>query len=175
MWCALRRHSKRRFNSRSRVGSDAETLYTVDQAAVSIHAPAWGATSEGVGIVAPNVFQFTLPRGERRVVVLCLHRDEAFQFTLPRGERRFMREASFWIDSFNSRSRVGSDSRSPRLRLLRHGFNSRSRVGSDDSGFNLHWKWRGFNSRSRVGSDRGGIRRVSMADYSVFCAEYNTN
>ena len=165
---------------------------------VSIHAPAWGATrradSPGRGPASFNsrsrvgsdegnsrnfvkfgsfnsrsrvgsdalrrrpfstwlTFQFTLPRGERLNKWERMAPGPEFQFTLPRGER------------------LPHAARLP----LANGFNSRSRVGSDPSGSALLSRTSGFNSRSRVGSDRGGIRRVSMADYSVFCAEYNTN
>ena len=33
------------------------------------------------------MFQFTLPRGERRVTTYLRFGEEEFQFTLPRGER----------------------------------------------------------------------------------------
>ena len=41
-----------RFNSRSRVGSDFRGWSDCPSRAVSIHAPAWGATEEGVPLVA---------------------------------------------------------------------------------------------------------------------------
>ena len=56
-----------RFNSRSRVGSDSQTW-----------TPAMTRTE----------FQFTLPRGERRVDRVREDCGVGFQFTLPRGERR---------------------------------------------------------------------------------------
>ena len=78
-------------------------------------------------------------------------------------------------DSFNSRSRVGSDLHPVPCKVEDYGFNSRSRVGSDqfslgvqtEVGVSIHapaWGatervllWRRFyhcfNSRSRVGSD----------------------
>ena len=123
---------RRRFNSRSRVGSDQAIQAGVSTLSVSIHAPAWGATQSrshargapGVSIHAPawgatvidalkanpGVFQFTLPRGERRVPMLTPYGGSVFQFTLPRGERRRASAPRSPPPCFNSRSRVGSDS-----------------------------------------------------------------
>ena len=54
------------FNPRSRVGSDFEHGYFRFSTNISIHAPAWGATTILMGLSAfSNVFQSTLPRGER--------------------------------------------------------------------------------------------------------------
>ena len=129
-----RLHPARRqqcFNSRSREGSDqcpqkqhCERLVSIHAPArgatalhlqlselvrVSIHAPARGATVEIIDRIPDEVFQFTLPRGERLVtcyrwmLLLCFNSrsregsdvtvsacrvlEELFQFTLPRGER----------------------------------------------------------------------------------------
>ena len=55
---------------------------------VSIHAPAWGATSETVNSLARGLFQSTLPRGERPTMSVRRPRTgPKFQSTLPRGER----------------------------------------------------------------------------------------
>ena len=54
---------------------------------VSIRAPAWGATNDRPSAHALSLFQFALPRGERR--------------NTPSG--------SALTVGFNSRSRVGSD------------------------------------------------------------------
>ena len=103
-----RRPINRRFNSRSRVGSDGVGGVTKEEQEVSIPAPAWGATRRERDSLAGPQFQFTLPRGERHNVVACTARHERFnsrsrvgsdpmltdfldrvrfQFTLPRGER----------------------------------------------------------------------------------------
>ena len=102
------------FNPRSRVGSDHHVLIGFPLFAISIHAPAWGATDRcrgtsvalryfnprsrvgsdqqgGRGKANPPKFQSTLPRGERLAagaqnVVTALQ----FQSTLPRGERHGM-------------------------------------------------------------------------------------
>ena len=54
---------------------------------VSIHAPAWGATRFQGRFDRGQVFQFTLPRGERRHASPRGFASPRFQFTLPRGER----------------------------------------------------------------------------------------
>ena len=77
------------FNSRSRMGSDAREKAVIAWDSVSIHAPAWGAT---------RYYATWLPRRE-------------FQFTLPHGERRLGAAASMAALRFNSRSRMGSDTR----------------------------------------------------------------
>ena len=53
------------FNSRSREGSDALHSTAPKILGVSIHAPARGATYLRVSTELHEVFQFTLPRGER--------------------------------------------------------------------------------------------------------------
>jgi len=58
--------SQRRFNPRARVGRDEASGMGLDlRLAVSIHAPAWGAT-RAPGLFAPSArFQSTRPRGAR--------------------------------------------------------------------------------------------------------------
>ncbi len=76
------------FNPRSRVGSDMKANLDVAEA---------------------QLFQSTLPRGERlganKACVAC----KVFQSTLPRGERLVMLLLTGSICHFNPRSRVGSD------------------------------------------------------------------
>ena len=77
---------------------------------VSIHAPAGGATGKGSLLTrGPPKFQFTLPRGERQTRSRRQIQTSQFQFTLPRGERLAGDAARDALDSFNSRSRGGSD------------------------------------------------------------------
>ena len=104
------RPPRRSFNSRSRGGSDRSMLgKSAEGIGVSIHAPAGGATRGDWRKLHMGLFQFTLPRGERPV-------DSTF----------------FWYDeSFNSRSRGGSDASAGKMPPDKRSFNSRSRGGSD--------------------------------------------
>ena len=119
------------FNSRSRMGSDCQHFLIAQRLAVSIRAPAWGATRQlvhhlrfvAVSIRAPAwgathcvaahypqvEFQFALPHGERQPSARTLRIRCKFQFALPHGERHKCRGARSIWRSFNSRSRMGSD------------------------------------------------------------------
>ena len=57
----------------------------------------------------PSKFQSTLPRGERQGFDLTLFASNEFQSTLPRGERRNGTAFPAVTSYFNPRSRVGSD------------------------------------------------------------------
>ena len=154
-----------RFNPRSRAGSDERQRPEAVGVAVSIHAPARGATRrcilfghrQHVSIHAPargatryshplegiELFQSTLPRGERRTLVVTWPAFTRFQSTLPRGERLRRHWGSGACKGFNPRSRAA------RIR-----FNPRSRAGSDFTCMvNVTGSTR-FNPRSRAGSDR---------------------
>ena len=115
-------------------GARRETLHVeVRGDNVSIHAPAWGATSGGVSCATHRQFQFTRPRGARLDQLFVRRVIVAFQFTRPRGARPRARaerapprgvsiHAPAWGATslpvalgdfppcFNSRARVGRDS-----------------------------------------------------------------
>ena len=55
---------------------------------ISIHAPARGATTDGILLSSSNLFQSTLPRGERLSQLTYQRGGFRFQSTLPRGERQ---------------------------------------------------------------------------------------
>ena len=78
------------FNPRSRVGSDTMAIHFFRWLrGISIHAPAWGATSIPVNTTSFGAqFQSTLPRGERPVGAAGNREPPIFQSTLPRGERQ---------------------------------------------------------------------------------------
>ena len=80
------------FNPRSRMGSDVVPNHEWFHYNVSIHAPAWGATRGGRFIRHRNLFQSTLPHGERPGRAVVIKSDGEFQSTLPHGERRDRRE-----------------------------------------------------------------------------------
>ena len=106
---------------------------------VSIHAPTWGATFILFSFLFLNVFQSTLPHGERLLEVRVKHKCsvsihaptwgatvdiltsgtfELFQSTLPHGERlpRTCRTRS--IIGFNPRSHMGSDCNQIKSRII---------------------------------------------------------
>ena|GEM_PF-6657328 len=64
---------------------------------ISIHAPARGATSICMTLPVLQLFQSTLPRGERLDELDSMHVMPEFQSTLPRGERRPCSIAKRWI------------------------------------------------------------------------------
>ena len=78
---------------------------------ISIHAPARGATYSCQRYADCNVFQSTLPRGERPNKLCRTWPVFVFQSTLPRGERRPAWRRIILVRNFNPRSREGSDAR----------------------------------------------------------------
>ena len=77
------------FNPRARVGRDLRHPWRYPLPAVSIHAPAWGATARStVSLSAPSGFQSTRPRGARRPCRYRTRMFRPFQSTRPRGARR---------------------------------------------------------------------------------------
>ena len=99
-----------RFNSRSRMGSDLADGAGVGHLHVSIHAPAWGATG---------------PSARRSTTAPVSIHAPAWGAT---DTDPAIRERG---DSFNSRSRMGSDLRLVDWSFDFRRFNSRSRMGSD--------------------------------------------
>ena len=76
---------------------------------VSIHAPAWGATAAPVLSVPVTLFQFTPPRGGRHSTG-NLGRQPAVSIHAPAwGATPTSRQQSHWQTRFNSRPRVGGD------------------------------------------------------------------
>ena len=75
------------FNPRPREGGDLHMTQLADHVAISIHAPARGATvSPSYGLL-PSVFQSTPPRGGRQRKKEIGLNDFLFQSTPPRGGR----------------------------------------------------------------------------------------
>ncbi len=111
--------------------SDAPELVKDGVLHVSIHVPAWGATTEFLAMRLPTMFQSTLPRGERLTTTQTIYLRYLFQSTLPRGERQHRTAVRMRTTGFNPRSRVGSDTCARSARRHEDCFNPRSRVGSD--------------------------------------------
>ena len=164
------------FNSRAREGRDpVRDAHPREAPAVSIHAPARGATSRKFPLRLRNWFQFTRPRGARLRRKIVRGEGGTFQFTRPRGARRAVRRRPDWWRRFNSRAREGRDSSSvgsvsrsrlfqftrPRgARRVRHG-RAPPRVvsihaparGATARGRPPPSRTSGFNSRAREGRD----------------------
>ena len=56
------------FNPRSHEGSDSRRILQGGRSGISIHAPTRGATVLSVVLIVGELFQSTLPRGERRMI-----------------------------------------------------------------------------------------------------------
>ena len=164
------------FNPRSREGSDGGGRMVAPLDAISIHAPAKGATSvKGVIIRVVAIFQSTLPRRERPNNLMDVHRCKlisihapakgatsalrqqpdivTFQSTLPRRERHHS-----WVKLLSSSKFQSTLPRRERRFFVRHtitpsNFNPRSREGSDAGHRQTIPKHHHFNPRSREGSD----------------------
>ena len=165
------------FNPRSRMGSDREFHRQPSPIDISIHAPAWGATTRDAGeliriiisIHAPawgatctvddttfaGKFQSTLPHGERRVPSEGrAGRQFRFQSTLPHGERRTARLRKACSRDFNPRSRMGSDRYGIGIGDDVYVFQSTLPHGERRSSCRRPFRGLGyFNPRSRMGSD----------------------
>ncbi len=121
---------------------------------VSIHAPAWGATSLLLVLSSFVKFQSTRPHGarpptpepEEPALPVSIHApawgatkahrladsDTKFQSTRPHGARRGGgRIASFGCQSFNPRARMGRDALLVVVAISKLCFNPRARMGRD--------------------------------------------
>ena len=121
---------------------------------VSIHAPAWGATLNGlIGYRCSGSFNPRARVGRDRMIGMICFSPAVFQSTRPRGARLFARlswspslhvsiHAPAWGDKsciapifiascFNPRARVGRDIQSSQASGLCNCFNPRARVGRD--------------------------------------------
>ena len=119
------------FNPRSREGSDTAATCAAVLAAISIHAPAKGATIPYVVCQWRLRFQYTLPRRERLGLPSRNRRIRLFQSTLPRRERRAQLLGK--LHQLRFQSTLPRRERPVRLHqcVQRWHFNPRSREGSD--------------------------------------------
>ena len=148
--------SRRRFNSRSRMGSDDLHPTALDDAEVSIHAPAWGATTCRPSGTSVPTFQFTLPHGERRRRPNRQTRTLRVSIHAPAwGATRRPARRRGRAPSFNSRSRMGSDNHPGRRRPRRPTVSIHAPAwGATRPQTARRRGCSGFNSRSRMGSDK---------------------
>ena len=100
----------RSFNSRSRGGSDTYWTTHHDNRLVSIHAPAGGATRcPTARKTETKSFNSRSRGGSDTTSIALIQLLDLFQFTLPRGERLRSTFKAHVANGFNSRSRGGSD------------------------------------------------------------------
>ena len=105
-----------RFNSRAHGGRDMTRTTRRSPRWVSIHAPTGGATVMTGGTHMPVMFQFTRPRGARRVVVLRAEESARFNSRAHGGRDAQDAPRSGSPPSFNSRAHGGRDVRQPARR-----------------------------------------------------------
>ena len=99
---------------------------------VSIHAPAWGATSEAInGLITLLSFQSTRPRGARPKYVDKCTLCSKFQSTRPRGARPIYTDNGKPELSFQSTRPRGARPGAGWTRSSKSCFNPRARVGRD--------------------------------------------
>ena len=142
---------------------------------VSIHAPAWGATTYAMRIYEGLTFQFTRPHGARPINTDTCPCHRSFQFTRPHGARLRVPlanrrtnavsiHAPAWgatrqlrggwlVACFNSRARMGRDATKGTKKNPTVRFNSRARMGRDVPRQMGRSQVRRFNSRARMGRD----------------------
>ena len=134
---------------------------------VSIRAPAWGATDFGVDGFAFGVFQFALPRGERRIPVMPSCNLDLFQFALPRGERPRRRMYRVPSPMFQFALPRGERRATSRHRRMKDWFQFALPRGERPAAVAPPRSPDSFNSRSRVGSDAAGARRGAELCVSI--------
>ena len=120
-----------RFNPRTRTGCDANGLIKLACRAVSIHAPARGATKyDGKHITSTEVSIHAPARGATVDADLALELMK-FQSTHPHGVRPRLGYLGCVNDSFNPRTRTGCDCALDSLKHIFYSFNPRTRTGCD--------------------------------------------
>ena len=101
---------------------------------ISIHAPTRGATNSPVSNKIFDIFQSTLPRGERRCRERFKEWAEQISIHAPtRGATRLKAGGVRKWKDFNPRSHEGSDKEIIQVLTLTCNFNPRSHEGSDDN------------------------------------------
>ena len=126
------------FNPRARVGRDNSPVCDVAADGISIHAPAWGATS--------------FWRSSSYIIQISIHAP-AWGATIssPISGKRFC--------NFNPRARVGRDSPICLPTFCGRHFNPRARVGRDEPTAARLFTRQHFNPRARVGRDAGSAHQ----------------
>ena len=154
-------------------------------AAISIHAPAWGATVDDLPRADVLAFQSTRPRGARLTMRVTRSGSLAFQSTRPRGARHDILHgrriqptisihAPAWGATsssrrrparprhFNPRARVGRDGMVGRQVSTGSYFNPRAHTGRDSRPPARPRRSANFNPRAHTGRDLG---RCALGDF----------
>jgi len=141
------------FIPRARVGRDAPPDRQQQSHKVSIHAPAWGATGDGVLEAHVGDVSIHTPAWGATPKTATVAGLARFQSTRPRGARHSKRPDQLQRRCFNPRARVGRDVALGNFEPSDVGFNPRARVGRDCSRAARPLRPNCFNPRARVGRD----------------------
>ena len=120
---------------------------------ISIHAPTRGATTNNTAFSVKSLFQSTLPRGERRLLLLAIYR----------------------YSDFNPRSHEGSDSSHYATERRFYHFNPRSHEGSDDDTYDLYGICSEFQSTLPRGERQQFSPKSSLFSQQKLSKIFNLN
>ena len=123
------------FNPRTRMGCDCTATPQSTSFAVSIHAPAWGATSDNSERVKRvSLFQSTHPHGVRPLRPFLILFSVLFQSTHPHGVRQeWCRDQAYHIQVSIHAPAWGATALMLKRSVSSISFNPRTRMGCDGS------------------------------------------
>ena len=143
------------FNPRARTGRDSRSQWPpISPWAVSIHAPARGATQDRSGRrYHPGRFQSTRPHGARRSQPIQGRRSDGFNPRARTGRDMRWFPPMLPCPCFNPRARTGRDKSRGYVTYQIPGFNPRARTGRDVTLLGGRVTFTSFNPRARTGRD----------------------
>ena len=121
--------------------------------AVSIHAPAWGATHGGGHPSGGKEFQSTHPHGVRQSGWMIYAHNGSFNPRTRMGCDLVNKYEAYHVQRFNPRTRMGCDRDHSRHNRLLRSFNPRTRMGCDLAEAIVNDLNASFNPRTRMGCD----------------------
>jgi len=139
------------------MGRDSPAAIFSRVGAVSIHAPAWGATGMVIMLCLMVMFQSTRPHGARHTPDLSLFNVIMFQSTRPHGARRGDLLQISGRCCFNPRARMGRDYSTTSGAMCLKSFQSTRPHGARQGLFDVCDGTLRFNPRARMGRDTGLI------------------
>ena len=148
------------FNPRTRVGCDICAWRRAERlAAVSIHAPAWGATLQGLLWRARRRVSIHAPAwGATTAIWSGAYHKRMFQSTHPRGVRPLASSHAHWLQQVSIHAPAWGATCGRSIFVQTHGcFNPRTRVGCDISLVPSISSSPCFNPRTRVGCDESRL------------------